>query len=195
MGTVVHKTDPIAQGSVNTPEYNSQDWMINPTCIPSFQHICHNVPGKYWKRDLVANVVEEMSQSEKDVVDNTPAELAKIKAEKCTSIDLKSQQLLGQGFTYQDKIFSLSVTGQMNQAGLRLGIDVGETDDPDFPMTYTNIDNTDYIQINNKLEAQDMFSAAYDRTMTVLRGGADLKRDVVNAATAADVNAITDNRT
>ena len=49
--------------SVNTPDYSSDpDVIVNPD-ISSVQ----NVPLKYWKRNL--NAVVEMSQSEKNVVD------------------------------------------------------------------------------------------------------------------------------
>lgn len=48
--------------SVNTPDYPTVDWVLNPD-LDSVQ----NVPVKYWK--ITGDVVSEMDQAEKDIVD------------------------------------------------------------------------------------------------------------------------------
>lgn len=62
MADVLHRTTLQFLTSVNTPDYPSGTWVINPDMSP-----VAGVPQKYWK--LTGDVVSEMSQAEKDVVD------------------------------------------------------------------------------------------------------------------------------
>lgn len=64
MGMVVHKTNFAVLKSVNTPDYDPSDWLINPDVSA-----LASVPEKYWK--IVSNEVVEMTTEEKTVVDNT----------------------------------------------------------------------------------------------------------------------------
>lgn len=65
MANVVNKADPsIYKRSVNTPDYSTDEWLINP---PSFKTLVDSVPSKYWK--IVGNDISEMTAPEKAVVD------------------------------------------------------------------------------------------------------------------------------
>ena len=71
MANVVNRTTKQYLKSVNTPEYDVADWIINPV-VP-------NTDSKYWT--ITGDVITEMSQGEKDAVDaaETAARVAQIK--------------------------------------------------------------------------------------------------------------------
>ena len=62
MATVLNKNTMELRRSVNTPDYPSKDWIVNPDLSA-----VESVPRKYWK--LSGNDVVEMNQSEKDAKD------------------------------------------------------------------------------------------------------------------------------
>lgn len=64
MGLVVNKTTNAVLKSVNTPDYDSNDWLINPDTSA-----ITGVPEKYWK--VSGSDVLEMTTEEKQIVDNT----------------------------------------------------------------------------------------------------------------------------
>lgn len=67
MANVLNRTTKEYLRSVNTPEYDVADWIINPDVSA-----LAGVPTKYWV--ITGDTVAEMSQAEKDAVD--AAELA-----------------------------------------------------------------------------------------------------------------------
>ena len=73
MANVLHRTNLWYLESVNTPDYSTDDWIINPDLS-----ILEGVPKRYWK--VVGDNVLEMDQSEKDVVDLAVNRAAKIQA-------------------------------------------------------------------------------------------------------------------
>lgn len=62
MATVLNRTTKQLLASVNTPDFPTVDWIINPDLSA-----VAGVPVEYWK--IVGDVVSEMNQSEKDAVD------------------------------------------------------------------------------------------------------------------------------
>lgn len=62
MSNVLHRISKQYRPSVNTPDFPEEDWIINPD-LSSVE----NVLVKYWK--ITSDVVSEMSQAEKDLVD------------------------------------------------------------------------------------------------------------------------------
>lgn len=68
MSDVVNKTTLQYLKSVNTPDYPTEDWLINPDLSA-----LSAVPQMYWK--VSGELVLEMTQAEKDVVDaaNAPS--------------------------------------------------------------------------------------------------------------------------
>lgn len=64
MADVVNRTTKVYLRSVNTPDFPVAQWIINPVSVP-------NAPEKYWI--ITGDVISEMSQAEKDVVDTTEA--------------------------------------------------------------------------------------------------------------------------
>jgi hypothetical protein len=64
MGAVLNKTTMEYRTSVNTPSYSEDTWLINPDLSA-----VNGVEKKYWKIEGDPEVVVEMSQAEKDIVD------------------------------------------------------------------------------------------------------------------------------
>lgn len=62
MADVINRTTKAYLRSVNTPDYPTADWIVNPDLSSLVE-----VPQKYWK--VVGDTVVEMDQSEKDAVD------------------------------------------------------------------------------------------------------------------------------
>ena len=62
MASVVNRTTKQYLGSVHTPDYPVGQWIINPD-ISSLT----GVPSRYWI--IAGDVISEMSQAQKDVVD------------------------------------------------------------------------------------------------------------------------------
>ena len=62
MARAIHRTTYEYRKSINTPEFSTSDWLINPDLSG-----VDGVPQKYWK--VVGDTVVEMDQAEKDAVD------------------------------------------------------------------------------------------------------------------------------
>lgn len=62
MADAIHRTTLQQVSSVNTPDYDPGDWIINPDLSA-----VSGVLKKYWK--IVGDTVVEMNQTEKDAVD------------------------------------------------------------------------------------------------------------------------------
>ena len=94
MGNVVNRKPPAGNPSfgvfhvllsVNTPDYPSSQWIVNPLALSSLigngTSSNPQVPKKYWINDPDGgNVLREMTTQEKDVVD--AAELGPLKQER-----------------------------------------------------------------------------------------------------------------
>ena len=68
--------------SVNTPDFDSADWLINPD-LSGVQR----VPARHWK--VERDAVVEMTQAEKDVVDTPKANPARDSVTKKLKTDLR----------------------------------------------------------------------------------------------------------
>lgn len=100
MSNVINRTqrnddgDLLYRTSVNTPDYNTNDWLVNPDLSG-----VSGVPGYYWKVTGTppGGQVEEMSQPEKDAVD--AARLAAAKAAKKAEIVTEAWEYLESRYT------------------------------------------------------------------------------------------------
>ena len=85
MATVLHRTTKQLRKSVNTPDFDVADWIINPDLST-----VRNVPVLYWK--IRGDVISEMNQTEKDAAD--AANLTTTKAERKATIDRNTALLV-----------------------------------------------------------------------------------------------------
>ena len=137
MGTVVNKTTLEIFYSINTPEYPTVDWLINPDLSA-----LSSVPNKYWK--ISGSTVVEMTQAEKDQVDLD--NLPDYKQNRYNEIDLKTQSLIAAGFTYDSQTFSSSANAQSNwntmhseEAEFTWPLEISTLDSNTYSLTQANI--------------------------------------------------------
>jgi hypothetical protein len=96
MSTVLHRTNKEVLYSVNTPDYPDVDWIINPDLV-----LVYGVPKKYWK--ITGDVVSEMNQSEKDIVD--AALLPQTKIDRKNFLRTSADNLIiNQGYTIEKQL-------------------------------------------------------------------------------------------
>ncbi len=111
------------------------------------------------------------------------------KKAKMDDIDVRTRELIVDGFTHSGKTFSLSTEAQLKISG-----DNGARGDITYPVVYGNIDDTDTISLANAPDLHAMWVAARDARYGHLKSGTDLKVTVRAAATIAAVDAVMDNR-
>jgi len=91
MSDVLQRTTKEQRFSVNTPDYPTVTWIINPDLSGVI-----GVPKKYWK--ITGDVVSEMNQSEKDAVDAVL--LPGVKVTRKTQLQVDADNLIeNQGYT------------------------------------------------------------------------------------------------
>lgn len=179
MGMVINKSTLQKIESVNTPNYSSEDWLINPDLS--------NVEGvdkKYWK--IENDQIVEMDQAEKDIVDS--AELAAYKKNKNLSIDAKTKELIESGITYNNVLFSSSETAQNNW----LAMDQLR-DDLTYPFGVTTFDDSEYT-FQDAGELHTFVLVGFATIEPHYSSGRSLKIQVNGASSIAEVDAIEDNR-
>lgn len=179
MGKVINKTTLQIIDSVNTPDYSSQDWLINPD-LSNVQ----GVAEKYWK--IVNDEVVEMDQSEKDAVD--AAELAAYKKAKNLIIDAKTKELIESGITYNNTLFSSSETAQNNW----LAMDQLR-EELTYPFAVTTYDDDEY-EFQNADELHTFVLVGFGTIEPHYSSGRSLKMQVNAASNIAEVDAVQDNR-
>lgn len=82
MSRVIHKTTLQYLESVNTPDYPTTDWVINPDISA-----VTGVPHKYWK--LSGSNVVEMTLAEKQAVDAAELQARKDKITEIENADMR----------------------------------------------------------------------------------------------------------
>lgn len=159
--------------------------------------ISSNTPTKC---PIVANdtiKTDSIVIEEEDIVicssDPTPKELTleEYKQIRYNEIDCRSSELISQGFTYQSKVFSLSVSAQTNILALD-----NTRDDPalTYPIKYNTIDDVDSYDVIDSTDLHNMYLTALATKKGVLDSGTTLKTSVRTATTQAEVDAVIDNR-
>ncbi len=179
MATVLHKTTKQLLKSVHTPNYPSSNWIHSPDLSS-----VTGVDSKYW---VIENddSVREMTVTEKDT-----AELANVKAAKIVEIDAKTTSLIGLGFTYASKQFSLSAEARDSVVGL-MTIYISYSP---WPLPWNTIDDLDKYEIVDSDDALAFCQAGYAGWTAPKLSGTALKDDVRAATTIAAVDAVVDNR-
>lgn len=182
MANVVNRTTKQYLVSVNTPDYPTEEWIINPN-LSAVQ----NVDKKYWKID--GDNVVEMTQAEKDVVDL--ADLPKFKTTRYHEIDTRTQELVAEGFTYSGLNFSLGPTAQTQMMGIH---QIKDNPSLDYPITWANIDNSDSYDLVSAADVEAFYLTACGTYRYYADSGNTLKTQIRNETTVSGVNAVVDNR-
>lgn len=121
------------------------------------------------------------------VLNHVAITLADNKATKNLAIDTRTVQLIGAGFTYDSKTFSLSTSAQMNWVGLKTleslftwPVDISTKDDNEYSLVQANLDaflDAGRLAIQGHLDS-----------------GRTLKVSVADAVDQTALDAVTDTR-
>jgi hypothetical protein len=120
-----------------------------------------------------------------------PNVLAEVKDSRYTDIDIRTGELISQGFTYATKVFSLSQNAQINILGLD-----NAKDDPAmvYPIEYNTIDDLDSYNVVDATDVHNMYLTALATKKAHVDSGTALKQQIRDAVDIPAVNAILDNR-
>jgi hypothetical protein len=116
--------------------------------------------------------------------------LSTAKSHRKTEIDLKTQSLIGEGFTYGGEQFSLSLTAQSNWLGV---LSVGAAAGLAYPYPVATMTNDHYMAAD-VAEMIAMATAALTRKGWAVGVGAGLKKAIGDAADQTALDAVVDNR-
>jgi hypothetical protein len=148
------------------------------------------IDGGHTLRAGSATVIE---RDIKENIDNIATELSleNYKLLKHNAIDRRTGELIGQGFSYATKQFSLSPGAQTNILALD-----NTKDDPalTYPIKYNNIDDTDTYEVVDAADLHNMYLTALATKKGHLDSGTVLKDQVRAAVDEAGVDAVVDNR-
>ena len=121
------------------------------------------------------------------------AHLAAYKDKRYDNIDARTAELIDAGFTFDDQLFSLTWQAQMNWNRLRVSVLTGVFTALDFPRDIPTLDDNEYT-LAGISAAGDFFGAYANRLEERLRSGRDLKQQIREATTKAEIDAIVDTR-
>jgi len=161
------------------------------------------LPGKVFTLSasgsaLSAIFADALTAGEIDTLDGTVAAhkaafsaLPQAKAEKISAIDSRTADLIGLGFTFGGKQFSLSMAAQSKIMGShQIRDDVNFT----YPVEWNTIDDADKLSIADSATLHGFYLTALGTMRTRLDSGTVLKQQVRDAVDLAGVAAVVDNR-
>ena len=171
----------VAAGEVNMDNLHAE--LINAGCINDFTGICITgdelcIDGDSFSDESACDLVVQNHEIET---------LDQLKVRRGTEVDIRTDELIGQGFAFDSKQFSLSLPAQKNWLGLKV-LESMLT----WPVAITTINDNEYqlaqANVNNFVGAGQMV------IQTHLNSGRALKVQISSAANKAAVDAIVDNR-
>lgn len=136
-----------------------------------------------------SDVVVELDIKINDGGYHTALSLDNYKKLKINEIDIRTGELVGMGFTYNSKQFSLSATAQRNLLALELDKAILP-----YPLSWNTIDDLDKHDIADAAEASVFHQTALGTVETLRNSGTVLKNAVRAATDEAGVDAVIDDR-
>lgn len=184
MAHVINKKTLLQKRRVDSSKYNTDEWIINP--------VFPDAPKYYWKID--GDQVVEKSQEEKDAYDLavSTSNFESVKSKKLLAIDTKTRELISNGFVFDDVTFSLSDKAQFNWNALQASVANGLLTEDDFPYAVTTKDDDTY-----EIAWADFLTFIGTGLTTVgthMATGRALKKQVLEATTIEEINAVVDER-
>jgi len=120
-----------------------------------------------------------------------PFFMDELKRARFNEIDSRSSDLiLTGGHIYGEKIFSLSITAQINLLGVESKKDLAGL----YPLIFATIDDMDEVELNNSVEVSNFFMSALVAKKSILDGGNVLKRLIRASTTKTQLDLVVDNR-
>lgn len=115
--------------------------------------------------------------------------LSELKARRYEEIDVKTGELISEGFPYAGKVFSMSTNAQSNLLGVYTAKELLA-----YPFAWNVKDDSETYQIADATEMANFFMSALGFKKAMQDSGTVLKGQVRDAVDIAAVNAIVDNR-
>lgn len=185
MSTVLHRSTLEVRRKVNTPEFDTATWIINPDLSVVSRH-----PKRYWKIEPDDTVVLK-SIPERDAADLVI--LPRVKAESMIKIDLHVASKIALGFQWPvttGNIFSLSIQAQIKWMGLfATTLLPPGLDKIVYPLTVPTIDDLDKYDVADAAEVKDMYSHITATVAGLLGASMTAKAGVNAAVTIAEAEA------
>lgn len=176
MSRVLNRITKEYKIKAHTPDYPTEQWIINPDLS--------NVVGvdiKYWV--IEGDAVREMTDAEKDA-----AYLEEFRTAKMAEIDGKTNELISEGFTYDNKVFSMSAEAQINWTNLFM---IRTT--LSYPFEVSTLDGGCY-DFQNSDALAIFYSTGLSFKKGIMDSGRELRKDCLEVTTIADLNLIVDER-
>jgi len=120
-----------------------------------------------------------------------PARLAELKKRRIKDIDLRTDELLANGFVYNSKVFSLGKGSQINILGIEEAKDMVELT---YPVKMNTIDDLETEELANAADARAFFLTALGSKRAVLDSGTSLKDSIRAAGTKTAIDGVLDIR-
>ena len=176
-------------GKINGDRFAAE---IKATGLPGFHHVdTSGVECLVWfdsdlddqGKQTLDGVVTSHRDDEND--------LAVVKQEKFDAIDARTDQLIGKGFAFQGKRFSMGIPSQSKF----LAVDALRNDPMfNYPVRLNTIDDDDVLEIADAANIHGLFLTAVGAYRAYLDSGTTIKDEVRSASTVDEVNAIVDPR-
>lgn len=133
------------------------------------------------------DILQVDSDDDPSAIIASHGDLATRKVTKRKQIDIRTVELISQGFTFDSKQFSLSIPAQINWSSIR-----ENKLDYSWPVRITTIDDENYYL--SLLDVDSFWIAARDEVQSHYDSGAELKEQVGLATTIEEVEAVEDDR-
>jgi hypothetical protein len=143
--------------------------------------------------DLAYMVVETGPEVGDDISTMGQAAIDTVRSRKLGEIDLKTNQIIAQGFTYDSVQFSLSLEAQSNFQGMKMAADAGLLTYPVEVSTKDNANGAKY-DLADTSAVTAFYVAGVTAVQAALAGGRAFKIMVQQATTVAEIEAVIDNR-
>lgn len=190
MGNVLHRVTKDFLKSVNTPDFPSGTYAINPAGTAGLEG--GSVPTKYWKLTGThpAETAVEMDAGEKESVDDSAPVLAATKAARYVLIDGKTQDIIDEGFVHAAQTFGMSTGEITNFEAWREKIRAG-TDT--YPKDWVLKDLTVY-SVTDRVDFLRMYHTCLEASEAAHTSALIFRSDIAAATTDAAVDAVVDGR-
>lgn len=177
----------ILEGIINVTKLNEE--IEASSCISGFKNVTHNQ-----KNDSIVihgESITDETQLDQLIQNHKAKDLTDWKREKAAEIDMKTGQLISNGFSYKNKNFSLSANAQTNILALYTTKDHPALT---YPIKYNTIDDSEQYDVTDSADLEGMYLTALATKKAHVDSGTALKDQIRSATTKEELDAIVDNR-
>jgi hypothetical protein len=182
--TILKRTTNEIHTSVNTFEYDLQEWLINP----NLSNVTETDP-KFWKiePDDTVSVMDAAGQTQVEEERLTAA-----RSERLRDVDARTATLIESGFEFPPttgKRFSLSVDSRTVILGLIIAKDMIP-----YPLRYNTTDQLDYFDLQGPDDVLAFYGTALGTFKAVEDAATTIKNALRSAQTKTELDQVVDPR-